>query len=86
MITTQAEIEATLSELAPALSEKFHVSRFGYFGSFVRNEQSDASDIDILIDDDTELHWDIKAYLEERIDRKIDVVSHNGNVRQSIGH
>jgi len=74
MITTQAELEAKLSELAPMLSEKFQVSRFGYFGSFARNEQTATSDIDILIDDDTDQHWDIKEYLEERIDRKIDVV------------
>ena len=74
MITTQAELEAKLSELAPTLSEKFRVSRFGYFGSFARNEQTVASDIDILIDDDTDQHWDIKEYLEERIGRKFDVV------------
>ena len=74
MITTQAELEAKLSELAPTLSEKFHVSRFGYFGSFARNEQTETSDIDILIDEDTDQHWDIKEYLEACIARKVDVV------------
>ena len=74
MIITQTELEAKLSELAPILSEKFHVSHFGYFGSFARNEQTETSDIDILIDDDTDQHWDIKEYLETYIDRKIDVV------------
>ncbi len=77
MITTQIELEAKLSELAPALSEKFNISRFGYFGSFARNEQTDVSDIDILIDDDIETYWEIKEYLEERINRKIDVVPRN---------
>ena len=77
MITTQTELEAKLSELAPMLSEKFHVSHFGYFGSFARNEQTETSDIDILIDEDTDQHWDIKEYLEAYIDRKIDVVPRN---------
>jgi predicted nucleotidyltransferase len=40
-----------LKDLKPRLA-KFGVSELGLFGSYVRNEQNEGSDIDILIDFD----------------------------------
>lgn len=59
--------------------EKFHVSKVGLFGSFARNEQSDASDVDILVEfedghETFDNYMDLKFYLEELFDRKVDVV------------
>lgn len=48
-MTTQTNILKSLKIHKPELS-KFGVSDLGLFGSYLRNEQSDISDIDILID------------------------------------
>ena len=59
--------------------KKFHVSTIALFGSFAREEQNDKSDIDILVefDDNQETfdnYMDLKFYLEELFEIKIDLV------------
>ena len=39
-----------LKELKPELEENYFVNEIGIFGSYARNEQTNDSDIDILID------------------------------------
>lgn len=48
-MTNKENIIATLKLYKPSLS-KFGVRDVGLFGSYVRNEQSDKSDIDLLVD------------------------------------
>ena len=48
-MTTREDIIAALQTYKPELS-KFGVQTIGLFGSYVRNEQSKKSDIDLLID------------------------------------
>jgi predicted nucleotidyltransferase len=48
-MTTKENIIATLKSHKPDLL-KFGVANIGLFGSYLRNEQSDKSDIDLLID------------------------------------
>ena len=48
-MTTKESIIATLKSHKPELS-KFGVSNVGLFGSYLRNEQTNDSDIDLLID------------------------------------
>lgn len=40
----------TLQRLKGELAARFSVSRIGIFGSFARGEQTEASDIDILVE------------------------------------
>lgn len=51
------------------------------FGSFIRGEQSDVSDIDILVDFEEGADLfdlvGLSLLLEERLQRKVDVVSKN---------
>lgn len=59
--------------------EKFHVSKIGLFGSFARDEQNDASDVDILVEfeegqETFDNYMDLKFYLEELFNWKVDVV------------
>ena len=61
---------------------KFHVSKIGLFGSFARGEQNDASDVDILVEfedghENFDNYMDLKFYLEELFNRKVDVVIFN---------
>lgn len=44
------EIKKVLREHKSRLEYKYHVSTLGIFGSHVRNEQADGSDLDILVD------------------------------------
>ena len=40
---------ATLRRHRHMLSERYHVESLGVFGSYVRNEQHDGSDLDLLV-------------------------------------
>ncbi len=71
------EILNTLRALKPELS-RHRVREIGLFGSFVRGEQQDTSDIDVLIDFDDEASlFDLVRvgdFLETKLHRKVDVV------------
>jgi len=74
----QKDIENKLKELKPALSAKFYVDKIGYFGSYARNEQSDNSDIDIIVSFNKPLGWaffDLQDLLENELKIKVDLVS-----------
>jgi predicted nucleotidyltransferase len=74
----QNDIENKLKALKPILSSNFNVDKIGYFGSFARNEQSDESDIDILVSFYKPLGWaffDLQELLEKELKRKVDLVS-----------
>jgi len=74
----QKEIEDKLIALKPTLLTKYHVDKIGYFGSFVRNEQTDNSDIDIIVSFSKPLGWaffDLQDLLENELKRKVDLVS-----------
>ena len=49
------------------LHEKFHISRIGLFGSYARNEQSDNSDIDLIVefDENTNDLYDLKIAIKQ---------------------
>lgn len=47
---SQEEIVATLQRLKDDIAARFSVSRIGIFGSVARGEQTEASDIDILVE------------------------------------
>ena len=77
-MVTQHYIEKKLQELKPFLSKKYNVSRIGYFGSFSRNEQTEESDIDILVEFSKPIGWDffdLKDLLEKELRVKVDLVS-----------
>ena len=44
-----AEIRTRLLGLSPALAEKYEVESMDLFGSYVREEQSEGSDLDVLV-------------------------------------
>lgn len=60
------------------LHDRFHISELGLFGSYVRGEHSDASDVDVLVDFDGNVDLfdlvDIEEYLASKLNRNVDVV------------
>lgn len=74
----QKDIENKLKALKPTLSARFFVDKIGYFGSFARNEQTDSSDLDIIVSFRKPLGWaffDLQEFLETELERKVDLVS-----------
>ena len=72
------ELEEKLIKLKQILSEKFFVDKIGYFGSYSRDEQTEDSDIDILVDFRKPIGWeyfDLQELLENELNTKVDLVS-----------
>ena len=53
------EIKKILRDHKEELKRKFGVKEIGIFGSYVRNEQTEVSDIDILVDFEKPIGWEI---------------------------
>ncbi|GAB1453343.1 nucleotidyltransferase family protein [Draconibacterium sp.] len=64
---TQKQILDFLSKSKNLLNRQFCVSRIGLFGSYARNEQTDDSDIDLIVDfqENTNNLYDIKIELKQ---------------------
>ena len=72
------EIEEILKQYKPILKERFKIKEIGIFGSYVRGEETQESDVDILIDFSEPIGWeffDIKDILEEAIEKEVDLVT-----------
>jgi len=73
------EILKILDGLKEKLKEKYKVRSIGVFGSVIRGEQKETSDIDILVEfeDDADLFdlMGIELFLEEKLNQKVDVIS-----------
>ena len=80
-MTYLEEVKSTLTHLKPELMSKYGVSTLGLFGSIVRDDFTDQSDIDIVVSFNRAIGSDFitLAYeLEEKLNRKVDLVSRNG--------
>ena len=72
------EIRATLKKHKPELEDRFKVKKIGVFGSYVREEEEETSDIDILVDLFEPIGWeiiDLKEFLEEILGLEVDLVT-----------
>jgi len=72
------DILIKLRELKPIITVRYKVKEIGIFGSFVRGEQGAGSDIDVLVDFEEGADLfdliGLTLYLEETLQRKVDVV------------
>jgi predicted nucleotidyltransferase len=78
MVMKQTEVKNKLKRLMPVLSDRFSVKRIGYFGSYSRDEQTDKSDIDIIVEFSKPVGWeffDLQEFLEHELNIKVDLVS-----------
>mgnify|MGYP003788795281 CR=1 FL=1 len=60
------------------LKSRFKVKDIGVFGSVARNEETEISDVDILVEFNEAVGWeffDLKDYLEEITGRQVDLVT-----------
>ena len=82
------EIESILSDHKRGLRERFKIKEIGIFGSYARNEQTEDSDVDILVEFEEvcktfDTYIGLKFFLEEVLRLKVDLVLKN-SVRTEI--
>lgn len=78
---TFKDIELKLKTAKPELSKKYFISTLGLFGSVVRNDFTEFSDVDIVIEFSKPIgveFIDLAEELESLLKRKVDLVSRNG--------
>ncbi len=76
----RSDIENKLKEIKPILIDKFHVSEIGYFGSYANNQQSDYSDLDLIVEFSQPVGWSfftLEKFLEQSLGLPIDLVTKN---------
>jgi uncharacterized protein len=87
---SNTDIEIKLKELKPFLSEKFHVSKIGYFGSYANGEQTSISDLDLIVEFSQPIGWNfftLEKFLKQTLDLRIDLVTKNAlkdRIKKSI--
>ncbi len=73
------EIKEIIKRHKEELKEKYGVKEIGIFGSFVREEAREDSDIDILVEFEKPVGFfkflELEEYLSHLIGRKVDLVS-----------
>ena len=75
---TFAEIKRILIQSKSIVQEKYKVKEMGIFGSYVRGEQHEGSDVDVLIDFEQAPSLlkfiELENYLSDTIGIKVDLV------------
>ena len=78
-MNSKETIISALRDVKDEIRRNYRVRELGLFGSVVRNEHDEESDIDIMaeFDEDADLLdlMGLSIFLEERLQRKVDVVS-----------
>ncbi|KAA3602881.1 MAG: nucleotidyltransferase [Calditrichaeota bacterium] len=85
---TLKEIQEILIKHENQIKNGFKVQEIGIFGSYSKNEQSNSSDVDVLVlfqkdGKSFDNFMDLKFYLEELLEEKIDLVLKNA-LREEI--
>ena len=78
---TLASVKEPLLRVKPDLVAKYHISSLGLFGSIVRDDFTNKSDIDIVVDFSEPIgieFVDLADDLEKLLKRKVDLVSLKG--------
>ncbi|TAL58370.1 MAG: hypothetical protein EPN85_11735 [Bacteroidetes bacterium] len=78
-MSNKEEILQFLKNNKIVLSERFHLTKIGLFGSFARGDQKPTSDVDILIEPEDEaknifdLEYDLRELLKKQFNRNVDI-------------
>ena len=84
------DIEHKLKAIKPLLADKFHVSSIGYFGSYSIGQQTEQSDLDLIVEFSKPVGWEfftLIRYLEQLLGLPIDLVTPNAlkqQIKESI--
>ncbi|MEB3290712.1 MAG: nucleotidyltransferase family protein [Leptolyngbya sp.] len=85
---TLAEIQQWLVQHKPLLQERYRVEELGIFGSYVRQEQTESSDMDVLVEfseTPSLLKFiNLENYLSDNLGIKVDLV-HKSGLKPRLG-
>ena len=72
---TQKQILDFISKSKPMLQKDYHISKIGLFGSYARDEQSNNSDIDLIVEfeENTNNLYEIKIAIKQFFKQKFGV-------------
>lgn len=72
------EITAKLREIMPVIAEKYSVKSLQTFGSYTRGQQSEESDLDVLVEFhetiDLFMYMEFEEFLSEMLGIKVDLI------------
>ena len=81
-LKTLIEIQNILTEIKSQLTDEYHISQLGIFGSYARGDYNSASDIDILVEYAQKPSLfdliELQNYLSDRLQMKVDLVTKDG--------
>jgi hypothetical protein len=84
-------LKGKLETLKPEVADKFKVKTIGIFGSYVRGEQKESSDLDVLVDFYEPISLfkfvELEDFLSKRLGVKVDLVMRDSlkpRIRESI--
>ena len=75
---TLEDIKSALKKHKTELEDRFKVKKIGVFGSYAREEEANTSDVDILVDLNEPIGWeivDLKEFLEKILGIEVDLVT-----------
>ena len=82
------ELKSRLAQHKEELRLRFHVKEIGIFGSYVRGEAKEGSDVDILVDFEEPIGFftlvELEDHLTELLGVKVDLVLRNA-LKPNIG-
>ena len=78
VMKTLSDIKYQLEVLMPLLRERFSVRTIELFGSYVRGEQTEKSDVDVLVtelnDVDLFMFIELRLFLKDKLGLEVDLV------------
>ncbi len=78
----QNDILRQIKQNKQKLKDKYHLSRIGFFGSFARDNATENSDVDIVVEMPPNLFMmvHLKEELQEILHRKVDIIRYRENM------
>lgn len=76
-VLDRSKVLEVLRQIKPSLQEKYGVTRLGVFGSVARDEATENSDVDVVMEMEQPnlfMRVHIKEELEEALDKPVDVI------------
>jgi len=86
-VETTKNITNKLSKLKVRLKKRYPISSMAIFGSYARNEQTDTSDVDIMVEFNGNIgikFIDLANDIEKALGLKVDLVSKKGIKEQYL--
>ena len=78
------QIKQKLNQNLREIQQKYHIAQLGIFGSYIRGEATENSDLDILVEFDPQARFglltfcELENYLSELLAVKVDLVMKEG--------